>query len=609
MHAQADYAHLLGPDKPEAVERFIVDQYPIRQTVIPYNSLNPIPGEPGQVRIVGTEDQRRLVSEALSWVGKLDYTNDSRRNDPARTGYADCSSFLSFIYDKVFGMDIGKISYTQATAGAHVMSGGSSIANIDISKLQPGDIIAYNWAGSRWRSTYDHVAMYVGDGQRIDHGSGRGPKLLPVDKVYQPMVKWTVRRHISPGYSLGTPGDSLNAGVNVGFDSDRGEAIDPSYVWDDRAEYFKQQVADGMGGIRIKGFLNEVCGWDYDRILIEPLPKKLADMVSSFEIQEGASDPEEMIQRVYRTIMGDTFANSQGQSESVRDPNGFTGSEGQGNATYTRTMYGIAKVISDLNYTAKTVSYVPGGSGAYGLTANHFRGIEAHKRSKSSQDARMLGVLKGFVDSGTKNHVTDLAEAYFDSVGVPRMNTTGPITWSAGGSRTLALEVHKQAVNAPVPEASAGRVGFARVPSDFGSSVNATELDLYLKGLRETESNNNYTAESSYSTASGAYQYIDGTWNNEGGVKRAKDASPAVQDARARRDAIRDYNRFKDWEMVAAWHLYPDWADKKHMWNRSPGRGNDTVRNYVDKVLRYMPGATGALVSTTSRGAISVKVT
>lgn len=583
------------PTSPEAVERFIVEQYPIRQTTIPFNSLNSAPGEPGQVRIVGTEDQQRLVSEALSWVGKLNYTNDSRRNNPAQTGYADCSSFLSFIYDRVFGMDIGKISYKQAEAGAHVMSGGSSISNIDVSKLQPGDIIAYNWAGARWRSTYDHVSMYVGNGQVIDHGSGRGPKLLPVDKVYLPMVKWTVRRHISPGYNLDTPGGSLNAGVDVGFDSDSGEALDPSDVWDDRAEYFKQQVADGMGGIRIKGFLNEVCGWDYDRILIEPLPKKLADMVSSFEIQEGASDPEEMIQRVYRTIMGDTFANSQGQSESVKNPNGFTGSEGQGNATYTRTMYGIAKTISNLNYTAKEVSYIPGGSGAYGLTANHFRGIEAHERSKASQDARMLSILKDFADSGVKNHVTDLAKAYFDSVGLPRMNDSGSVTWSSGGSRTLALEVHRQAVNAPVPEASAGRAGFARVPSDFGSSQGNTELDLYLKGLRETESNNNYNAESPFSSASGAYQYIDSTWNNYGGVKRAKDALPEVQDRRARQDAIDAYNRLKDWEMVAANHLYPAWADKKSMWHLSPGNGNPTVREYVNKVLRYMPGATGGV--------------
>lgn len=580
------------PTSPDAVEKFIVEQHPLRQTVIPYNPVNPTPGEPGSVRIVGTEDQQRLVSEALSWLGKLDYTNDSRRNNPAQTRYADCSSFLTFIYDKVFGMDIGKISYRQAEAGAHVMSGGSSISNIDISKLQPGDIIAYNWAGARWRSTYDHVAMYVGDGQRIDHGSGRGPKLFPVDKVYQPMVKWTVRRHISPGYNLGTPGGSLNAGINVGHDFGSGGDMGLDHVpeWDDRAEYFEQQVADGMGGIRVKGFLNEVCGWPYDRILIEPVPEKLANMVSEFQIVEGASDPEEMIQQVYRTIMGDTFSNSQQQSETVLDPNGFTGSEGQGDSTYTRTMYGIAKVVSNLNYTTKGVSYIPGGSGAYGLTTKHFHGTEAHTRPKASQDAKMLGVLRGFVNSGTPKTVVALAEAYFDDVELPNINNTGSVTWTSGGNRTLALEVRKEGANAPVPKLLNTNSTFDQ-SSSFDVSQGSSELDLYLKGLRETESGGDYRAQAPNSSASGAYQYITSTWNYEGGEKYAKDASPAVQDARARRDAIDSYNRFKDWEMVAANHIYPAWADKKHLWHQSPGNGNPTIREYVGKVLRYMSGA------------------
>ena len=590
------------PTSPEALGRFIVDQRPIRQTVIPYNASDPLPGTPGEVRIVGTEDQQRLVSEAMSWLGKLNYGHG--RGNPVLSGYADCSSFISYVYKKVLGINVGGWSYEQAENGVEIMRGGSSISNIDISKLQPGDIIAYNWQGARWRTTWDHVAMYVGSGQRIDHGSGIGPKLFPVDKVYQPMVKWTVRRHITPAYNLNTPGDSLNAGISVGLDENTHQIADPASLpeWDDRAEYFTQQAADGMGGVRIKGFLNEVCGWDYKNILIEPVPHKLAELISSMEIQEGAQDPEDLIQQAYRMVMGDTFANTPGQSQATLDPNGFTGSEGGGDTVYTRAMYGIAKVVSNIDYKAKSVRFV-GGSGAYGLTKTHFHGTEAHTRPKSSQDAKMLTVLRRFVNSGTQKTVKALAEKYFEGVSGTIQPISGVYDGDGGnlgsliglnsGSQASGVDivamVEEEAKNAPVPRLIQGAT------STFNSGPTApggTELDLYLKGLRETESGGNYTAANPNSSARGAYQYITSTWNNYGGYSQAHMAPPEVQDRKAREDAIRIYNRFKDWEIVAAYHLYPAWATDRNKWHLSPGVGNSTVRDYVDKVLRYMGGAT-----------------
>ncbi|HMG40838.1 MAG TPA: transglycosylase family protein [Acidimicrobiales bacterium] len=49
----------------------------------------------------------------------------------------------------------------------------------------------------------------------------------------------------------------------------------------------------------------------------------------------------------------------------------------------------------------------------------------------------------------------------------------------------------------------------------------------------QRESGGDYGAENPTSTASGKYQFLDGTWNGYGGYQHASDAPPAVQDARA----------------------------------------------------------------------------
>jgi hypothetical protein len=87
----------------------------------------------------------------------------------------------------------------------------------------------------------------------------------------------------------------------------------------------------------------------------------------------------------------------------------------------------------------------------------------------------------------------------------------------------------------PVEIVSAGR------PADDGDpGLRAQRYDgIYAQGVpvwvamtatRELESGGDYQAEARGSTASGAYQVIDSTWNNYGGYRRATDAPPAVQD-------------------------------------------------------------------------------
>ena len=72
------------------------------------------------------------------------------------------------------------------------------------------------------------------------------------------------------------------------------------------------------------------------------------------------------------------------------------------------------------------------------------------------------------------------------------------------------------AVRSPEPEATAPNDGWA--------------IPAYVV---KCESGGDYGAENGRSSASGAYQITDGTWDGYGGYDRAVHAPPAVQDARA----------------------------------------------------------------------------
>lgn len=163
--------------------------------------------------------------------------------------------------------------------------------------------------------------------------------------------------------------------------------------------------------------------------------------------------------------------------------------------------------------------------------------------------------------------------------------------WSKGGTGTItAMTPIDPEVSRPATEAERmGTDGAASSPPGAGAATGATgeiTMDDFLYGLRMHESNGNYQAQSPISTASGAYQYINGTWNNYRGYARAKDAPPSVQDERARADCTASHKRYGgDWEKVAAYHFYPKWANDKSKWNQSPSKGNPTVRTYVDSVI------------------------
>src|SRR5580765_1617844 len=63
--------------------------------------------------------------------------------------------------------------------------------------------------------------------------------------------------------------------------------------------------------------------------------------------------------------------------------------------------------------------------------------------------------------------------------------------------------------------------------------VPAGPIEVVLATIRQVESGGDYRAQARGSSASGAYQFLDSSWSGYRGYTHAKDAPPAVQDAKA----------------------------------------------------------------------------
>ena len=131
-----------------------------------------------------------------------------------------------------------------------------------------------------------------------------------------------------------------------------------------------------------------------------------------------------------------------------------------------------------------------------------------------------------------------------------------------------------------------------------GDVPDATGLtqDMVIYGIKMQESHGDYQADNPTSTASGAYQYIDGTWDGYGGYQSAGDAPPEVQDAKMREDTQAAFDRLGDWERVIASHFSGENFQEgpKSDWDRVPGYAsnqNPSVREYVDGVLGHIADA------------------
>lgn len=154
-------------------------------------------------------------------------------------------------------------------------------------------------------------------------------------------------------------------------------------------------------------------------------------------------------------------------------------------------------------------------------------------------------------------------------------------------------------------------------PDSVPGAVTGT-LASFLSAIREHESGGDYTAANAGGGASGAYQFIQSTWDNEAAAagygqyvgRPAADAPPSVQDAVAAHMATSYYNQFGgNWADVAeAWYM-PAYAGNPADQNTvpDPQAGNtQTVAQYAQAITSAM-GASSAPSSSTvanSGGAI-----
>ena len=112
-------------------------------------------------------------------------------------------------------------------------------------------------------------------------------------------------------------------------------------------------------------------------------------------------------------------------------------------------------------------------------------------------------------------------------------------TWLTGTPDPVAARVGEgtavmdDAWVSPLPIASAAG-GVTRGSSPAArASRSHHHLPPVLLRIRHCESHDNYRAENRHSTASGAWQILDGTWARYGGYHHASHAPRDIQDAKA----------------------------------------------------------------------------
>lgn len=138
------------------------------------------------------------------------------------------------------------------------------------------------------------------------------------------------------------------------------------------------------------------------------------------------------------------------------------------------------------------------------------------------------------------------------------------------------------------------------------SAAGCGELAVILDTIRTIESGGDYTAPTNAGGASGAYQYVDSTWNDYEGYASAFIAPPEIQDARAAGDVQAVLATYGDVAYVPIIWYWPIAATDPSQLDivPMPGAGNRlTVREYQQHWLAVYETKNAGGATTNCTGA------
>jgi len=130
---------------------------------VPQTRLVATPSVVGGMVTTGNGTIRNQIIQAAMPVLNLPYVWGG---DSMKYG-VDCSGLVQQVYKQVLGWDIPRQARSQAVNGAVGTRVGS------YNELQPGDLVAFQWAGGyAGPNTVSHIAIYMGGGKIIEAAGG-----------------------------------------------------------------------------------------------------------------------------------------------------------------------------------------------------------------------------------------------------------------------------------------------------------------------------------------------------------------------------------------------------------------------------------------------------